>query len=184
MTQQQVPDIEEKTIYYFGYGANRSKNRLVNILNHSPIGGYGGIIRNFGLGYQTLTQIPDPPRTLLKRVWGEQYKGYTIIPAEGGIVAGVVWEIDECSFERMKEWECVSIWKKIIPVSVQTYNNRNIQAVTEIIMEPQRILWLVDGIDYENNLNIQNPRRNSRSDEFKVEQLRNARKTLQKMTLD
>lgn len=66
-------------ILFFGYGANRDKKRIEDILKVSGLkgndlvirGGFGARIDGMFLGIQGLSQIPEEPRKTLVKVWGK-----------------------------------------------------------------------------------------------------------------
>jgi len=166
--------------YYFGYGANRSKQRVTDILKTEPMGGYGAIIEKYALCYQILEQIPEPPHNLLRKVWGNKFRGYTIKPISKGLVAGVLWKLTEDQFQRFNEWECIGSWKKIISIPVIMFDGKLEQAYTEIVTNDQQIFEIVDGLYYENNLNPQGIQ-TVVNDEYRIKALQKVRAQLKKL---
>ncbi len=142
----------DSPLYYFGYGANRSDDRLEKIFGERPIGGSGAIIHGFALCYQKIMQIPDPAKTLLQQVWGDSFRGYTIKSHEG-VVAGRIWELSQEQLELLKTWEFVGSWKELISVSVVQYDGTTVQAVTEKAPDEADVFRVADGLWYDDNLN-------------------------------
>lgn len=149
-----------KNIFYFGYGANRSKERIKEILGKEPEVGYGAILKDYFLGYQTLLEIPPHPKKILETVWGKNFRSYTIKKGSG-LVVGTVWELTASDLEILKAWEFVGIWKELITVQVTNYKGENIQAFTEKVPDSAPINWVVDSLNYENNLNPEGRKINS-----------------------
>lgn len=144
---------KKEIIYYFGYGANRSKQRLTDILEQEPIGGYGAYIQNFALCYQLLVQIPPGPREILEKCWGRNFRCYTLRKRNNWVVAGVIWELTKKQFEILKKWELIGSWKKLISVEAIGANGTVYHTYTELVPDPQPVYQDVDGLQYENNLN-------------------------------
>lgn len=139
-------------INYFGYGANRDRIRVKEILGKESKGGYGALLSGYTLGYQILDQIPEIPRKTLKEVWGENFKCYTLKKGKG-FVAGVIWELDENDLEIIRKWEFVGLWKELIDVHVYTFDGEEISAVTEKVPDSAPVFGFSDGLNYENNIN-------------------------------
>jgi hypothetical protein len=172
--------MDDSLIYYFGYGANRSKQRVSDILGEEPKGGFGAVIENFSLCVQTVDQIPDPPRELIRTIWGGQFRGYTICPAVSGLVSGVLWRFTVKQLERMKEWECISTWKESVTISVVAFDGIKELAITEKVSDDQQVFEVVDGLNYENNLNLQGMKQVV-DDEYRIRAMQRARIELEKI---
>jgi hypothetical protein len=153
---------------FFGYGANRSKYRIKEITGRFPIGGYSAIVRNYCLCYQKLTHIPDPPREILRKIWGEDFRCYTLFP-HPGIVTGVIWELDENGFDLMKKWEFIGPWKELVTVEAITFQGKTIPSQTEIIHPSQTTDIVVDGINYETFINSPSPNKEKYEEQIKEE---------------
>lgn len=139
-------------INFFGYGANRDILKIQKILGKIPAGGNGAVLANYALCYQRLNQIPEPAKGLLNDVWGEYFKSYTIVPGNG-IVAGVIWEIEESDLELIKEWEFVGTWREIISIKVELFDSNQIDCVTEKAINTELVEASIDSLNYLNNLN-------------------------------
>ena len=157
-------------VYFFGYGANRSRKRIKEILGKEPDGGYGAVINGYTLSYQVLDQVPENPRRILDKVWGENFKGYTLSQG-GGKVAGVIWEIEEEDLKKIKQWEFVDEgWKELVRATANTSDGRSITVLTEKAVETLPRKEAVDGLHYEDNLNKGEPYV-SEDDEFRMKEM-------------
>jgi hypothetical protein len=140
--------------YFFGYGAFKDKDIFKEIIGHYPLVYFGGLISNFDLGYQILTQIPEKPRQILERIWGTRFRAYTLAKGKG-IVTGNIYEITYDDFLLIDRWEFIKEWREFIKVEVTLFNGNKIEAYTTKTLDSQKIEELVDGINYETNLNPQ-----------------------------
>lgn len=95
-------------ILFFGYGANRSRNKLRTLLNRDPGENVGAVVEGYCLGIQTLKQIPEEIKGTLKSIYGENFKAYTLKKGRG-IVSGSLWEISTEEIEVIKNWEFVGL---------------------------------------------------------------------------
>ena len=170
---------DQLTTLYFGYGAYRSKVLFEEILGHPLHDGYGAILHNYQLAYQTLNDIPEVPRAILQKSWGEHFRCYTIVPGIN-IVAGVIWELTDADLLRLKKWEFDTVWKEFIPVEVTIHSGKKINAITETSLSAFPITKFVDGLLYETNLN---PIGRMVAQEFSKDELANARKMLEQLSL-
>ncbi len=159
----------DNTILFFGYGANRSNERLKDIFGKELEGGYGTVLEGYVLAVQVLEQIPSQAKDILQKVWGQDFKSYTIKPGKG-IVAGVVWELDNNQLEVLKEWEFIGIWRELIQVTVTTFDQKTLNVMTEKSPDESSITEIVDGLNYENNLNKQG-KRTIEIDEYKIKEI-------------
>jgi hypothetical protein len=141
-------------MYYFGYGANRSKERIKAIIEKNPLGGYSVVLNGYLLCIQSLKNIPEPPRKRLESHWGPSFRSYTL-RKHPGMVTGYVWEFDDLEMEKIKHWEHIGTWKELINVDVCTSNGKIIHAVTESVYEKFHIEQISDGINYITFLNAQ-----------------------------
>jgi hypothetical protein len=110
--------MDQNKIYFFGYGANRDAQKISKVLGKTPIYHIGAELEGYQLVYQTLDQIPDPPRKLLEAAWGNTFKAYTINQGSG-VVGGVVWEFEPEDLVVMKKWEFDGVWRQFIPVKIK-----------------------------------------------------------------
>ena len=159
----------DNTILFFGYGANRSNERLKDIFGKELEGGYGTVLEGYVLAVQVLEQIPSQAKDILQKVWGQDFKSYTIKPGKG-IVAGVVWELDNNQLEVLKEWEFIGIWRELIQVTVTTFDQKTLNVMTEKSPDESSITEIVDGLNYENNLNKQG-KRIIEIEEYKIKEI-------------
>ena len=160
-------------IKFFGYGANRNRKRLREILGHEPGGGDSAILNNAILTVQTLDQIPDEPRRILEKVWGEKFRSYTIKDGKGETV-GTLWEIDENDLELLKKWEYIGDWREFQEVTVKTADGTEVKALTDRAPEGSLTKKVVDGLNYEDNLNKEGmkPTEDAENDEYRLKDLR------------
>jgi hypothetical protein len=140
------------SIYYFGYGKNKDPFLFEKILGVIPEGGDGALIQNYNLCYQSLDQIPNPPANILLDVWGKDFHAYTLTSGQG-MVVGLIWTIEDTMLDRIKEWEFDGVWRKIIEVEVITYDNKKIKCFTDIALNNDKYIEIVDGLNYPTDLN-------------------------------
>ena len=133
-------------ILFFGYGANRSRSKMVQIIGNK-LSGQGAIIEGYRLAYQSLDQIPEPAKTVLLKIWGHQFKSYTLKEGKG-VVSGVLWEISDENFQKIKEWEFIGVWRELIEVDVRTSDGKKLHAFTEKAPEIHPISGYADGLLY------------------------------------
>ena len=165
-------------MYYFGYGANRSKQCMEDISGSSMKDGRGAVLQDYALCYQVLEQVPEPPREILRKVWGDTFRCYTIRPFPKALVAGVVWELTPHQFHRIKEWEYDGSWKNIIQTDVLLFNGELLSVWTDMVIQSIPISDAVDGLYYQNNLNPHG-KIPGIEDEFRIQALMRARQELQ-----
>lgn len=136
-------------VLFFGYGANRSQQKISEIIGRDPGLGIGAILENYTLNIQNLTQIPNPPQTFLGKIYGSDFKSYTVKKG-AGIVLGDVWELEEKEWERIKEWEFVGVtkWREPIEVEVTTSTGEKVKAITEKSSDEYSTTFIVDGLTY------------------------------------
>lgn len=162
-------------VNFFGYGANRDVRRMEFILQIRPEGGYGAILTGYRLGYQTLDQIPEPAKSVLTKVWGKNFRAYTLKKGSG-MVNGAIWHLDKAGIEKIKEWEFIDNWRVLIEVQVRLSDNITVTALTDMVKTPGSISAYVDGLSYPDKLNLNEPVRCEREglDDLKeLERLRN-----------
>lgn len=139
-------------IQYFGYGANSSEARLRQILGHVSLC-QGAVLSGYRLNYQILKQISDPRvREILGSVWGKDFQVYTLRKGKG-LVVGKLWELSESDLDKIKDWEFIGQWRKLIKVKVLIFNNQLVEAMTDIACETESVFGEVDGLNYEFDLN-------------------------------
>jgi hypothetical protein len=152
--------------YFFGYGVYRDKQRLADIIGKQPKGGYGALLSDFVLTVQKLSLIPEKARKIIQQVWGDNFKAYTLKKGQG-LVAGVVWELDDKDIEKIKAWEHIDVWREIKEVTVVTHDKKTLTAITEKAHEDGPISEIVDGLYYDNNLN-KHGKKPPENDEYKI----------------
>jgi len=168
-------------VYFFGYGANRSGDRLREIFGHEVTKVSGAILDNNVLSYQVLDQVPEKPREILQRVWGNEFRCYTARTGEGQIV-GVVWELEESDLEILKEWEFIGEWRDLVPVKVKTTDGKEIQALTDKVSDTAPIKEVVDGLFYEDNLNKEGRNLDAIEKEYKIAEMKKIREELTELS--
>lgn len=169
-----------KPVNYFGYGANRVRSRLEQIIARRLSGGEGAILSDYSLCFQSVDQIPSPARELMMRIWGKTFRCYSILPQPRHLTAGVIWVLRPDELELIKTWEFVGVWKELIQVTVTTAKGLVVNAWTEKVLPGQRVTWYVDGLSYENNLNREKVRVDD-EEEYRIEQIKEARRELESL---
>lgn len=107
----------------------------------------GAILEGYSLYFQTLKQIPEPPRELLREVYGSEFKAYTS-KKENSLIQGILWEIDTEDFNKLKEWEFIGIWREFVEVTITTSENLTLKAITDKTPESHPVEDRVDGLNY------------------------------------
>lgn len=139
-------------VFFFGYGANRNKEKIKEIIGHYPALELGGILEGYQLAYQTLEQIPNPPKEILEKIFGSNFKAYTLKKGDG-IVEGTLWQVTEDEAKLIREWEYDGIWREFIQVSIKTAGNKEVRALTEKSNDTYPTIDVVDGLQYDEFLN-------------------------------
>lgn len=134
-------------VLFFGYGANRSRQKLKEFLGKDLGEGVGAVLRGFTLNVQDLNQVPKAQRDLFLQSYGSDWKAYTIKEGEG-VVAGIVWELEEDDLNKLKAWEFVGEYREIISIEVITSSNEEIEVVTEKSKDEFPTTFIVDGLNY------------------------------------
>ncbi|EKD86927.1 MAG: hypothetical protein ACD_37C00099G0004 [uncultured bacterium] len=165
-------------LLFFGYGANRSSNKISQIIGALP-SGQGAIIEGYRLAYQSLDQIPEPAKTVLLKIWGNQFNSYTLKKGEG-MVNGVLWEISEDDFQKIKEWEFIGVWRELTEVDVRTSDGKKLRAFTEKAPEIHPISGYVDGLLYNEYefLNLAEKQKEQISNYYNDKQIQEVRDNL------
>ncbi len=139
--------MQEETILFFGYGANRSKSKIGYIIGHNPGESVGATLEGYVLGIQSLRDIPNPPQEFLQDLYGGSFKAYTAKKGEG-VIAGVLFELSPEDFQKIKEWEYEGIWREFIEVEVTSSGGKKIKAITEKSLDNYPVSEIGDGILY------------------------------------
>jgi len=163
----------EKIIEFFGYGANADIHTITNIIGHEPKGGEGAVLQGYGLAIQTLSNIPEKERNILKKVWGENFQAYTLITGPG-FVKGRRWFITEEDLEKIQQWEFAHKdgWREIISIKITTADGKTADAITEKSRDNFPVEKIIDGLNHENILNKEGKIYYSKEDENKIEFMR------------
>lgn len=135
-------------VLFFGYGANKSRSKIQQIIGKDPGLGVGAILEGYTLNLQSINQIPDIPRQILLKLYSGEFKAYTIRKGDG-VVVGAIWEIEEEDLNKIKEWEFVDVWREIIEVSVKTSSEETLKVITEKAKDEFQTEFIVDGLLYD-----------------------------------
>ncbi len=135
-------------ILFFGYGANRSRQKIQEIIGKDLGEGIGAILNGYTLNIQNLNQIPEKVQDFLRKLYGNDFKAYTIKKGEG-VVLGVIWKIDVKDLEKFKEWEFVGLWREIVEIEVTTSTDEVVKVITEKSMDQFPSTFIVDGLIYD-----------------------------------
>jgi len=140
------------SIQFFGYGLLIDRTVLQEIIGHDPGVAKSALVEGYSLTYQTIEQIPEIIRPVLMRVWGDSFRAYTLKKGKG-FVRGVIWNLSEEEFEKIKKWECIGTWREQKNIKTYTAQGDTIEAETILAIEDQPVKEIVDGINYERHLN-------------------------------
>lgn len=93
--------MEKQFINYFGYGSNRDLAMLAAIIGRDEIEGIKGKMLGHELCVQKLNNIPDlvlptapvpqSPRFILQREFGDNFELYVTRPKLDGVTYGTIW---------------------------------------------------------------------------------------------
>lgn len=165
---------------FFGYGANRNRSKIRQIIGKDPGDGVGAILEGYTLHLQNLDQIPEPAQSDLKNIFGN-FKAYTIRPGKG-FVAGIVWSFTDEELEKIKQWEYVGNWREIVEVTVKSEDYYTVKILTEKSIDTFPVSEKVDGIVY-NELDFKELEKGSKEDEYYTKsQLEKIRKLITKFS--
>lgn len=135
-------------ILFFGYGANKSRSKIQQIIKRDPGTGIGAVLEGYTLNTQSLNNIPENPRKIIFQLYGSEFKSYSIKKGDG-IVLGVIWETTPEELELIKDWESVGTWRELIEVDVKSSANQIIKVVTEKSHDTYPTDFIVDGLLYD-----------------------------------
>lgn len=179
-------------VLFFGYGPNKDKRRLQDIFKASGLqgeelivrGGKGARVDNYVLAIQAFEQLPQQIKSTIDKVWGDKFRSYTL-KAGKGQVAGVIWELTEEQYKVLKDWEFEGVWREMKQVEVVTSDQQNLKVLTEKIIDDSTVKEIVDGINYEANLNKEGMRDNKeiKEDEYKIYELKRVREELGRLAI-
>jgi len=170
-------------ILFFGYGAYRDKKRIEVILRIAGFtgedltieGGFGARADGYVLAIQNLQQIPEDARKSLLKAWGGNFRCYTIKPGIGQ-VAGVLWALNEKQFQALKEWECDGVWRTFVEIDIVTTDQHKLKALADKAINDDNIMQIVDGLNYESNLNLEGMKKSTfPDDEYRIKELQTVR---------
>lgn len=131
---------------FFGYGSNRNRSKIRQIIGRDPGDGVGAIVEGYSLYIQNLEQIPEPAQSDLKNTFGD-FRAFTM-RAGRGIIAGIIWSITPEELEVIKQWEYVGIWREIVEITVKSEDFYAVKVLTEKSMDIYPISEKTDGIVY------------------------------------
>ena len=176
-------------LLFFGYGAYRDRKRLELVLRTSGLtgddltieGGFGARTDGYVLAIQSLQQIPENTRESLLRVWGGNFRCYTIKPGDGQ-VAGILWGLNEKQFKALKDWECDGVWREFVEIDIVTTDQHKLKALADKAINDNDITHIVDGLNYESNLNLEGMKKSTfPDDEYRIKELQTIRLELDKV---
>ncbi|MFI5265225.1 MAG: hypothetical protein ACHQT7_00585 [Candidatus Levyibacteriota bacterium] len=177
---------------FFGYGANRDKKRLQEIFKASDLegdelvvrGGKGARIDNMVLAIQTFNQLPEEIKETMNKVWGDKFRSYTMKAGKGQI-AGVIWELTDRQYKALRDWEFDGVWREMREVEVITHDQQKLKVLTDKIRDTSAIKEIVDGLNYEANLNREGMRDvgYEKEDEYRIYELKRVREALRGMVM-
>jgi hypothetical protein len=170
-------------ILYFGYGAYRSRNKVLRILGKEPVGGYGALLDGYQLAIEPLELVPEGlPKQILERIFGKSFRSYTIKKGEG-LVAGVIWEFDDHDL-KLAEAEFIGTWRELVNIEVMLANKQKVKAITDKIIKSDQLTEIADGLNYVDNLNMEKKGGNGgtgEDDEYKVQEIQRIKAELEKL---
>lgn len=142
-----MAQVPTEKILFFGYGGNRSQQKIKEILDHDPGNGVGAILSGYTLNVQSLSQIPSTVQSIFQKIYGNEFKAYTIKKGKG-IVSGVVWQLTAEDVEKIKQWEFVGDYREIVEAQVTTSSEDAVKVITEKSREEFPTTFIVDGLVY------------------------------------
>ena len=171
-----------KRILFFGYGANRDGNKIAQITGEDLRESVGAVLEGYKLAYQTLDQVPQPARDVLKDTWGNTFRAYTLRKGEG-VTQGVIWPVSEEGLKKIEEWEFIGSWRELIKVRVRTFDNTELTVYTEKIPEDTPTVGFIDGLRYDEFIfkNLQEKRIVDENQYYTQNQINQVRKALEEL---
>ena len=157
--------VDNKTVFYFGYGGNSLREMMVAITGNENLVGYPATLKGSVLCVQRMDQVPDSvfptspvaisPRQLLQQSWPSSFESYTIKPAsEDSEVTGTIWELTPEEREFVRDWELIDLgWYQDLKAKAITEDGQEIDVMTEGLRVGQEVDREVDGKEYEPLLN-------------------------------
>jgi hypothetical protein len=120
---------ENKTILYFGYGANASGEMMEAIIGRKPKG-FTAQLKDYELWIQLWQEIPSNVRNILGIDWNSDFKTYCISPQRGGLVNGRVWLLTPKERRLVSNWE---FWYQPIKAQARMQGGKLKTVETEMI---------------------------------------------------
>lgn len=180
------------SMQFFGYGANKDKKRLQDIFKASDLegdelvvrGGKGARIDGAILAVQKFDQLPKEIKEVIEKVWGDKFRAYTMMAGKGQI-AGVIWELTDKQYKALRDWEFDGVWREMREVEVITSDQQKLKVLTDKIKDTSAIKEIVDGLNYDANLNREGMRdiEQVREDEYRIYELKRVRDQLRGMVM-
>lgn len=138
------------TMFYLGYGANSDQD-MINAITGRVLSGQKAHITGFELCVQKLENVPEIPRKILKRAWGDSFESYVI--KEGlGRVYGTLWEMTTIDRDHISKWELIPEgWYTPVNVEAILEDGSKVRSATEMIVD-QTVNRVVDGKNYKTYL--------------------------------
>ncbi|MBI2021838.1 hypothetical protein HYS93_03095 [Candidatus Daviesbacteria bacterium] len=140
-------DSSTDKILFFGYGANKARSKIAYIIGRDPGDHVGAIAEGFVLAVQHLNNIPAKPQSLLRTLYGNEFKAYTLKKGQG-LVTGIIWEMTQVDLEKIKQWEFVGEWREIIEIEVESSGGKTTKVLTEKNMDQFKVDGVADGLLY------------------------------------
>ncbi len=130
-----------RRVYYFGYGANSQRDMVRAITGTDPEEIGRAVAYNYGMGVQTLSDIPTNPRTILRHGWGDGFKSYVMTRRFLHRTYGTLWLISQQARKRIDHWELSDLgWYDRAFVTVRLVGTtRFIHCETQVIPSNQHI---------------------------------------------
>lgn len=100
------------------------------------------VLSGYELRVQQLSEITtagENPREILRKVWGDNFKSYTLIEKQGSQVSGVLLKLSIKARHKFDKWELVDMgWYKKVFVEVELIDSgRRYKAETQVLNPDQ-----------------------------------------------
>jgi len=121
------------TIYYFGFGANKDRDMIEAIVGRK-LSGRQAFVEGFDLVIQSLDDIAEPARTVLRKAWGDVFQSYAL-KRGSNVVYGMLWDVTRKDLGHIATWELESEnwFKQIEVLATLEEDGSKVMAITQIV---------------------------------------------------
>jgi hypothetical protein len=141
-----------RRVYLFGYGADREPELIRAVTGRKPWVVGTALLEGYELRVQRLDEVTGrggSAQKILRRVWGDGFISYAIVPRDGGVVRGTLYKLSLHDRHLIDAWEMVDLgWYNKAFVEVSLGSGKVYGAETQVLGPNQEASQAVDGLDY------------------------------------